>query len=99
MTALLEAAPELVIVEERQPSAPVVCTRGGVLDDEVDQCPRPARWEALCMGCGHVFRRCQEHYDEDAETAALDFGPEWEDVCHRCALCWIKVYIQQYGRI
>lgn len=99
MTALLEAVPELVIVEERQNDVPIVCTRGGAQDDSAEPCNRVARWEALCMGCAHVFRRCQEHYNEDVWTAALDFGSEWHDVGHLCALCQTKVYIQQYGRI
>lgn len=101
MTALLEA-PELVIVEQRQPDVPIICTRGHGPNDELSSvpCPRKAHWEALCMGCGHVFRRCEEHYAEDAESAGLsDFWDVDAGQCHLCATCEAPVFIEQYVRI
>jgi CO dehydrogenase/acetyl-CoA synthase alpha subunit len=92
---------DVTLLEERQPDVPLVCTRGGAQDDVADPCDRIAKWEALCFGCGHIFRRCPPHYDEDLRNAK-DPGwedTEWYDVCHKCAICEAKVYIQQYGRL
>jgi hypothetical protein len=92
---------DVTLLESRQPDVPLVCTRGGIGSDTFDPCHRIAKWEAFCFGCGHIFRRCQPHYEEDVETAADSTwrGTEWYDVCHRCAICEVKVYIQQYGRL
>lgn len=106
MTALLDA-PEVILIEARQPEVPIICTRGHSARDQISDtpCPRTARWEALCMSCGHVFRRCEEHHAEDAEAAeTADEIKFWEpDVeagqCHLCATCDSPVFIQQYVRI
>lgn len=106
MTALLDA-PDLVVIEIRQPEVPLTCTRGHGPNDDISgiPCPRKARWEAICMSCGHIFRRCEEHYAEDVEAAATADEIEfWEpDVepgqCHLCADCGARVFIQQYARI
>ena len=102
MTALLDASTlDVTLLESRQPDVPLVCTRGGVPGDLAEPCNRVAKWEAMCFGCGHIFRRCQPHYEDDLETARepLWKDTEWYDVCHKCALCEAKVYIQQYGRL
>ena len=97
MTLTLDApAPELTVIEQRQPDVPLTCTRGGILDDVLpDPCPKRAEWEGLCMGCGRVFRRCQPHYEEDLHDAA-----DWGDgSSHLCAVCGEDFYVAQYVRI
>lgn len=101
MTALLDAPVlDVTLLESRQPEVPLVCTRGGIPSDDAEPCDRVAKWEAFCFGCGHIFRRCQPHYEEDVWTALMP-GPDptWDNVCHRCAVCDTLVYIQQYGRL
>lgn len=100
MTALLESPVgtlDVSLLEQRQPDVPLTCTRGmGGMDSELhDPCTETAKWEGLCMGCGHVFRRCQAHYLEDLDDAA-----EWEDgVSHQCAQCHAYFYVANYVRI
>lgn len=102
MTALLESPVgtlDVTRLEERQPDVPLTCTAASYpLYD--DRCVKPAAWEALCMACGHVFRRCEEHHAEEVEDA------EWNGngVCGQCAPCvevgrTTYIYIEQYGRI
>lgn len=103
MTALLDAPVlDVALLESRQPEVPLVCTRGHYHGDtETEPCHRTAQWEAFCFGCGHIFRRCQPHYDRDWGVAHDPKweGTEWDDVCHACVMCNARVYIQQYGRL
>jgi hypothetical protein len=46
------------------------------------------------MGCGHVFRRCQEHYDEEVKDAAYFDGSPFD-----CSHCDTAFYLAQYVRI
>lgn len=101
MTALLDAPVGTLDVsrlEERQPDVPLTCTRGGEPDPQAP-CGKVAQWEALCMTCGHVFRRCAEHFQEDVADAAA-----WGGECGGCATCftygrWTVIYLDQYVRI
>lgn len=102
MTLTLDAPVlDVTLLESRQPEVPLVCTRGGYPGDDADPCDRVAKWEAMCLGCGHIFRRCQPHYEEDYQMAKEQgwAGTEWDDVCHTCVMCNARVYIQQYGRL
>lgn len=97
MTALLETpAPTVEIIEQRQPDVPLTCTENGTFEGpDKEECGRRAIWEGMCMGCGFVFRRCQEHYDEEAADAVLDA----DGVPFACAYCDTWFYLEQYVRI
>lgn len=91
-------APELVIVEQRQPDVPLVCTwqlYGPDGNPRTEPCDKTASWEALCMGCGHVFRRCENHMGVEKELASLSTRGSYI----RCAHCDTPCYPEQYGRI
>lgn len=83
-------------LEEHQPDVPLTCTdRGWDHGGTREQCTKRALWEAMCMGCGHIFRRCQEHYDEEAADSA-----KWGDGApFDCARCDTRFYLEQYVRI
>lgn len=99
MTALLDAPVGTLDVsrlEERQPDVPLTCTdRGWYSRGEREACHKKALYEAMCMGCGHIFRRRQEHYDEEAAEA-----DKWGDGApFDCAKCDTRFYLDQYVRI
>lgn len=100
MTALLDAPVGTLDVsrlEERQPDVPLTCTKGH-LDDNYPPCQANADWEGLCMGCGHVHRRCWPHYMDEVDIV---------DQCHvftgqQTSICWkcsTPFYLDQYVRI
>ncbi len=102
MTALLKSPVSTLDgsrLEERQPDVPLTCTLSSYPTYH-DRCSRPARWEAMCLVCGHVFRRCQPHYEEEVEIAA-----DWDGAGNECATCYeagrpgCLIYIAQYVRI
>lgn len=103
MTALLEAIPDLVVVEVHEPSAPRTCSRGHHPNDSNPPCERLPEWEALCMGCGHVFLRCQPHYEDHCRVVQFWGGLGDSDAasgqCQICAQCGTPTYLDQYGRI
>lgn len=91
MTALLESPVgtlDVSLLEERQPDVPLICTRWD------DGCEARAEWEGLCMGCGHVFRRCLHHYVVNARIAEYNGGHS-----HNCLRCGTPFYLAQYVRI
>lgn len=96
MTATLDTpTPAVEIIEAHQPDMPLHCTENGYLGGpDTDTCTRRALWEGMCMGCGHVFRRCQEHYDEEAKDAAYFDGSPFN-----CLHCGTPFYLAQYVRI
>lgn len=98
MTQTLDApAPELTIIEQREPAMPIICTRGGDPDPQ-EPCGKTATWEGMCLTCGHVFRRCDAHFQEDISDAL------WDGICGLCATCYqagrvTMIYLAQYVRI
>lgn len=103
MTALLESPGgtlDVSLLEERQPDVPLTCTLGHFIDGH-EPCPKTAVYEGICMGCGHIRRRCEPHYQREADTvlrAEVVFGDYsgQTSLCVRCEAPW---YLAQYVRI
>lgn len=103
MTMTLDApteAPDLVVIEEHQHDVPLVCTYTRYTSTGARRtapCSATAQWEALCLGCGFVFRRCEAHYQYEQTLAAG--ARQYTGQVMVCFQCDAPVYIDQFVRI
>lgn len=99
MTLIQEPVGLLSSTEEAEEvSGPLLCTHVKYnRDDTIVEplCGAVAHWEALCMGCGRVFRRCSPHLVREAAVALRSSTGQ----CFRCVTCDIPVFPEQFGRI
>lgn len=103
MTALLDSPVgtlDVSLLEERQPDEPLLCTftrftRSG--KRRTVPCSKMAQWEAMCLGCGHVFRRCDDHYLH--ETIIANSQERYTGQVMVCFRCATPTYIEQYVMI